>query len=79
MKTTLMPLSVCILCATSAFSGALRPAAHGTNAEWYNTVCSNVFEAAEEGPGAVPSMADFVKEVMGMSPQKLHGAMQIVL
>ena len=53
--------------------------AHGTNAEWYNTVCSNVFEAAEEGPGAVPSMADFVKEVMGMSPQKLHGAMQIVL
>jgi len=23
--------------------------AHGTNAEWYNTVCSNVFEAVENG------------------------------
>ena len=32
--------------------------AHGTNAEWYNTVCHNVFEAAEGGPGAVPAMAD---------------------
>ena len=34
------------------------PDAHGTNAEWYNTVCSNVFEAVEGGPGAVPAMAD---------------------
>jgi len=25
------------------------PDAHGTNAEWYNTVCSNVFEAVENG------------------------------
>ena len=25
------------------------PDAHGTNVEWYNTVCSNVFEAVENG------------------------------
>ena len=25
------------------------PDAHGTNAEWYNTICSNVFEAVEGG------------------------------
>lgn len=30
------------------------PDAHGTNVEWYNVVCSNVFEAAE---AAVPSTA----------------------
>ncbi|MBR6733181.1 MAG: hypothetical protein IKL96_02150 [Kiritimatiellae bacterium] len=34
------------------------PDAHGTNVEWYNNVCSNVYEAAEGGPGAVPAMAD---------------------
>ena len=34
------------------------PDAHGTNVEWYNVVCSNVYEAAEGGPGAVSAMAD---------------------
>ena len=28
------------------------PDAHGTNAEWYNVVCSNVFSAAEVGGAA---------------------------
>ena len=33
------------------------PDAHGTNAEWYNTVCSNVFEAVEGGGGhGVPAL-----------------------
>ena len=27
------------------------PDAHGTNAEWYNTVCSNVFEVVDGGTG----------------------------
>ena len=30
-------------------SDVAGPDAHGTNAEWYNTVCSNVFEAVEGG------------------------------
>ena len=29
------------------------PDAHGTNAEWYNAVCSNVFSAVEESNGIV--------------------------
>ncbi|MBQ7682190.1 MAG: hypothetical protein IJT31_08290, partial [Oscillibacter sp.] len=32
---------------------AAGPDAHGTNAEWYNTVCSNVFLAAESPDGGV--------------------------
>ena len=33
------------------------PDAHGTNAEWYDTVCSNVFEAVEGGGGhEVPAL-----------------------
>ena len=32
------------------------PDAHGTNAEWYNTVCSNVFEAVAGGGHGVPAL-----------------------
>ncbi len=37
------------------------PDAHGTNAEWYNTVCSNVFSAVEcggNGTMGIPSAGD---------------------
>lgn len=50
MKTTLMPLSVCILCATSAFSGALRPAAQPLNAAEY-FVATNGCDAADGSAG----------------------------
>jgi len=46
MKATLIPLSVCILCATSAFSGALRPAAQPLNAAEY-FVATNGCDAAD--------------------------------
>ncbi len=48
------------------------PDAHGTNAEWYNTVCSNVFSAASWREGVNSNAYYFVDVVAERGPAPIY-------
>ena len=48
------------------------PDAHGTNAEWYNTVCSNVFSAASWREGVNSNAYYFVDVVVERGPTPIY-------